>query len=236
LQALIRHACENSDEENPNHQGNHFLKIAAGQQDNRKAPPSNTNKEIISIDSDDEDSDEDDEDNSDATNPEMENQEDSDNNDSDGSDKNNDTQNDQAMETDLTEADNDKNNKKKKEKENKKKTVTVNTEIETDADEEAAEKETTNNNKQKKKKKKVQVRTDNGSDKGNEDELSGAENEPEQPTINEPTLVDIHRDCRYNTIMTVPPSTDPWKAFAELLKKFLKLIQEQVSDKIHIST
>jgi hypothetical protein len=36
--------------------------------------------------------------------------------------------------------------------------------------------------------------------------------------------------------LTVAPSTDPWKAVAELLKKFLKLIQEQVSDKIHILT
>jgi inorganic pyrophosphatase len=35
--------------------------------------------------------------------------------------------------------------------------------------------------------------------------------------------------------MTVPPSNEPWKAFVELLRKFMKLIHDQVSNKIHIS-
>jgi hypothetical protein len=109
----------------PCNKGNRFLKIAAGKQDNRKAPPSNANKEIISIESDgedsdhDEDSDDDDKDGNDdnsTTTSEMvntkrrKNQEDSDDNDSNGSEKNDTTKNDQAMETDSTEADNDKNN------------------------------------------------------------------------------------------------------------------------------
>jgi hypothetical protein len=36
--------------------------------------------------------------------------------------------------------------------------------------------------------------------------------------------------------VTVPPSTEPWKAFQEILKKFLKLIQERVSKDIFIAT
>jgi hypothetical protein len=34
----------------------------------------------------------------------------------------------------------------------------------------------------------------------------------------------------------VPPSTEPWKILAELLRKFLKLIQDQASNKIYITT
>jgi hypothetical protein len=36
--------------------------------------------------------------------------------------------------------------------------------------------------------------------------------------------------------VTFPPSTEPWKAFQEILKKFLKLIQDQVSKDIFIAT
>jgi hypothetical protein len=36
--------------------------------------------------------------------------------------------------------------------------------------------------------------------------------------------------------VTVPPSTEPWKTFQEILKNFLKLIQEQVSKDICITT
>jgi hypothetical protein len=36
--------------------------------------------------------------------------------------------------------------------------------------------------------------------------------------------------------VTAPPATEPWKAFHEILKKFLKLIQDQVSKDIFIAT
>jgi hypothetical protein len=34
----------------------------------------------------------------------------------------------------------------------------------------------------------------------------------------------------------VPPSNEPWKALAKLLRNFLKLIHEQASNKIYITT
>jgi hypothetical protein len=54
-------------------------------------------------------------------------------------------------------------------------------------------------------------------------------------TPGEPTLIDITRKCRYSVIVSVPPSTEPWKTFSDLLKKFLKSLQEQTTKKLHIA-
>ena len=44
------------------------------------------------------------------------------------------------------------------------------------------------------------------------------------------------KECRYSLMVTVPPSKDPWPVFVNLLRKFLKLIQEQVHKNVWIST
>jgi hypothetical protein len=54
------------------------------------------------------------------------------------------------------------------------------------------------------------------------------------PTPEEPTPTDNNRDCRYSVILYIPPSTELWKVFTDLLKQFLKSLQEQTSKKLHI--
>jgi hypothetical protein len=78
--------------------------------------------------------------------------------------------------------------------------------------------------------------TDEVSDERKDEEEKETEHEPDTPMLHEPTPADIQRECRYSVIMTVPPSNEPWKAFVELLRKFMKLIHDQASNKIHIST
>jgi hypothetical protein len=55
------------------------------------------------------------------------------------------------------------------------------------------------------------------------------------PSVDEPIPTDIMKECRYSVIITIQPSTEPWKAFADNLKKLLKLLHEQVHEKIHIT-
>jgi hypothetical protein len=55
------------------------------------------------------------------------------------------------------------------------------------------------------------------------------------PTPGDPIPIDNDRDCRYSVILSIPPSTEPWKVFTDLLKNFLKSIQEQTTKKLHIA-
>jgi hypothetical protein len=104
---LVRQEEDKSDEETPNHhQGNRFLKIKAGKKDNRKAPPTNPEDEIISIESDGKEDEDSDEEDGSATNPDTENDKrnetyvDDDDSNSDVSKNTDGTENDQHMETD----------------------------------------------------------------------------------------------------------------------------------------
>jgi hypothetical protein len=71
------------------------------------------------------------------------------------------------------------------------------------------------------------------------DESSTAPNTPTTPTspvpVVTPPIIDTKKECRYLAIVTVPPSTDPWKVFTDLLKMFLQHIQDQTTKKLHIA-
>jgi hypothetical protein len=54
-------------------------------------------------------------------------------------------------------------------------------------------------------------------------------------TPGEPETIDIQRECRYSVIVSVPPSTKPWKAFSDLLRKFLKIYSRTDHKKLHIA-
>jgi hypothetical protein len=69
-----------------------------------------------------------------------------------------------------------------------------------------------------------------------ENEVEMTSPPPSPTTLEEPTATDITKECRYSVTITIPPSTEPWKAFTDTLKKFLKLIHEQVHNKIYIAT
>jgi hypothetical protein len=59
---------------------------------------------------------------------------------------------------------------------------------------------------------------------------------PTTPTpVDTPPIIDSKRECRYLVIVTVPPFTKPWKAFTDLLKKFLEYIQDQTTKKLYIA-
>jgi hypothetical protein len=96
--------------------------------------------------------------------------------------------------------------------------------------------EITDSNKKTKKEKQAQARTNEVPGKENIEKENEAEDDRNTPMINPPTPIDIKRECRFSVIMTVPPSNEPWKAFSELLRQFMKFIHDQASDKIHIST
>jgi hypothetical protein len=69
-----------------------------------------------------------------------------------------------------------------------------------------------------------------------EEESTALTTPPRLSTIDSPQTIDTKRACRYLVIVTVPPSTEPWKAFTDLLKKFLQYIQDQTTKKLHIAT
>jgi hypothetical protein len=73
--------------------------------------------------------------------------------------------------------------------------------------------------------------TENNSDEGGEETAI-----LEVPHPDEPTPTEIKKECRYSVTITVPLSNEPWNAFIELLLKFLKLIHEQASNKMYITT
>jgi hypothetical protein len=58
---------------------------------------------------------------------------------------------------------------------------------------------------------------------------------PPPPMPGDPIPIDNDCDCRYSVILSIPPSTEPWKVFTDLLKNFLKSIQEQTTKKLHIT-
>jgi hypothetical protein len=63
-----------------------------------------------------------------------------------------------------------------------------------------------------------------------------ADSVPPPSVPGEPSQINIKRECtRYSVIVSVPPSTEPWKTFADLVKQFLKSIQEQTTNKVHIA-
>jgi hypothetical protein len=45
----------------------------------------------------------------------------------------------------------------------------------------------------------------------------------------------IDNKCRYSLIITVPPSNNPWPKFAEILRKTLKLLQDQLHKNVWIA-
>jgi hypothetical protein len=70
-----------------------------------------------------------------------------------------------------------------------------------------------------------------------EEESTTPTTPPRLSTIDSPQTIDTKKACRYLVIVTVPPcSTEPWKAFTDLLKKFLQYIQDQTTKKLHIAT
>jgi hypothetical protein len=58
---------------------------------------------------------------------------------------------------------------------------------------------------------------------------------PTIPNPEDPDVIDTQLECRYSVIVSVPASTEPWKAFTDLLKKFLKSIQDQTTKKLFIA-
>jgi hypothetical protein len=61
--------------------------------------------------------------------------------------------------------------------------------------------------------------------------------EPDMDTTIETTQTVPHIDnkCRYSLIITVPPSNTPWPKFAEILRKCLKLLQDQLNKNVWIA-
>jgi hypothetical protein len=101
--------------------------------------------------------------------------------------------------------------------------------------------ETTENNqdktkRNKKTKKQVQVVTGSVTNEENDDEEETDTAETEETNPDAPIPINIKKECRFSVTIVVPPSKEPWKALAELLRNFLKLIHEQASNKIYITT
>jgi tRNA G10 N-methylase Trm11 len=69
-----------------------------------------------------------------------------------------------------------------------------------------------------------------------EEDTAKTEDPPTPPPIETPPIINSKRECRYLVIVTAPPSTEPWKAFTDLLKKFLQYIHDQTTKQIYIAT
>jgi hypothetical protein len=69
-----------------------------------------------------------------------------------------------------------------------------------------------------------------------EETNTATETIPPSTTPEDPVAIDIQRECRYQIIISVPASTEPWKDFTDLLKKFLKSLQDQTTKKLFIAS
>jgi hypothetical protein len=58
---------------------------------------------------------------------------------------------------------------------------------------------------------------------------------PPNPIPEGVDAINTQLECRYSVIVSVPASTEPWKAFTDLLEQFLKSIQEQTTKKLFIT-
>ena len=47
---------------------------------------------------------------------------------------------------------------------------------------------------------------------------------------------DIKKECRYSATVKIPPCSEPWTVFVNLLRQFLKTIHENVHKDIWIAT